>query len=145
MRNTFAWASICVTGGLFGALANSVFVWMAGAYGWTAAIGVALAPEWTRPWLYQRLVWGAIWGLVFVPRFLANSVFWRGLLVSLGPTLVQLLIVFPNQLDKGYLGLDLGNLTPLVVVLANAVWGWAAAVWLLVSDDDRHAYSRRLR
>ena len=145
MRNIFAWASICVTGGLFGALANSVFVWMAGAYGWTAAIGVALAPEWTRPWLYQRLVWGGIWGLAFVPRFLPNSVFWRGLLVSLGPTLVQLLIVFPNQLDKGYLGLDLGNLTPLVVVLVNAVWGWAAAVWLLVSDDDRHAYSRRLR
>ena len=120
MRNLFAWGSICVTGGAFGALANSVFVWMAGAYGWTGAMGVTLAPEWTRPWLYQRLVWGGLWGLAFVPRFMPNSFFWRGLLVSLGPTLAQLLIVFPNQLGKGYLGLDLGNRPSLVDDLKNS-------------------------
>lgn len=145
MRNLFAWGSICVTGGVLGALANSVFIWMAGAYGWSAALGVAIAPEWTRPWLYQRLVWGGIWGLAFLPRFWVNSFFWRGLLVSLAPTLVQLLVVFPNQLGKGYFGLDLGNLTPVLVVAANAVWGWAAALWVLMADDERQQYSRRLR
>ncbi|MHC1790371.1 hypothetical protein [Solidesulfovibrio sp.] len=145
MRNLFAWASICVTAGVFGALANSVFLWMAGANGWTAALGVALAPEWTRPWLYQRLIWGGIWGLAFMPRLMPNSFFWRGVLVSLGPTVVQLFIVFPSQLEKGYFGLELGNLTPVVVLLVNAVWGWGAALWLLMADEERHMYSRRLR
>jgi hypothetical protein len=145
MRNLFAWASLCFTGGVFGALANSVVLWMAGAYGWTAALGVAIAPQWTLPWLYQRLVWGGLWGLVFVPRFMPDSLFWRGLAASVGPTLVQLLLVFPNQLDKGYWGLDLGNLTPLVVVVVNAVWGFAAAAWIMGGDDERRGYGRRLR
>jgi hypothetical protein len=145
MRNIFGWSSICFAGGLFGGLVNSIFIWMAGAYGWTAAIDVALAPAWTLPWLYPRLVWGGLWGLLFMPRLLADSVFWRGLVLSLPPTLVQLLIVFPNQLEKGFWGLDLGNLTPVVVIVANAVWGWAAALWVLLADDERHAYGRRLR
>ncbi len=145
MGNLFAWISLCFCGGVFGALVNSVLVWMAGSYGWTAAMGVAIAPEWTLPWLYQRLVWGGLWGLVFTPRFMPNSCLWRGLLVSVGPTLAQLLIVFPNQLGKGYWGLDLGNLTPVVVVVANAVWGCAAAAWIMGGDDNRHAYGRRLR
>ena len=144
MRNHFAWVSLCFCGGVFGALANNVLLWMAGAYGWTAALGVTLAPEWTLPWLYQRLVWGGLWGLAFVPRFMPNSCALRGTLVSIGPTLVQLLIVFPNQLDKGFWGLELGNMTPLVVVIANAVWGMAAAAWIMGGDDDRRAY-RRLR
>lgn len=51
----------------------------------------------------------------------------RGLLFSLGPTLVQLLIVFPVKAHKGALGLELGALTPLFVLFFNAVWDAAAA------------------
>lgn len=145
MRNFFAWVSVCFAGGLFGGLVGSLFVWMAGAYGWTAALGVAIAPEWNLPWLYPRLVWGGLWGLLFLPHFLSNSFFWRGLIVSIGPTLVELLIVFPTQLDKGLWGLDLGVMTPVLVIVANAVWGWAAALWVLLADDDRKGPGRRLR
>jgi len=146
MRNFIGWTSVCFTGGLFGGLVNSVFLWMAGAYGWTAAMDVAIAPKWTLGWLYPRLVWGGLWGLLFLPRLMSGSIFWRGLLLSVGPTLVQLLIVFPTQLDKGLWGLDLGMLTPVVVIVANAVWGMAAALWVLLADDDRKSYGgRRLR
>jgi len=144
MRNLFGWTSICFAGGVFGGLVNSVFLWMAGAYGWTAALDVALAPQWTLAWLYPRLIWGGLWGLLFLPHMMSESFFWRGLLVSLGPTLIQLLIVFPNQLEKGLWGLDLGNLTPLVVFVDNAVWGWAAALWVLLADDNRTTCSSRL-
>jgi hypothetical protein len=145
MRNYFGWASICFAGGLFGGLVNSFLLWVAGVYGWTAALDVNLAPQWTLAWLYPRLVWGGLWGLLFLPRILANSFFWRGLLLSLPPTLVQLLVVFPEQMGSGLWGLNLGNLTPVVVVVANAVWGWAAALWVLLADDDRKMYGRRLR
>jgi hypothetical protein len=42
----------------------------------------------------------------------------------------MLLVVFPGQLHKGYLGLDLGLLTPLLVVVFNAVWGVGTVAWL---------------
>ena len=145
MRNFFGWTSVCFTGGLFGALAGSVFFWMAGAYGWTAALSVALTPEWSAAWLCPRLIWGGLWGLLFLPRLLPDSFFWRGLLISLVPTLAQLLIVFPNEPDKGLLGLGLGAMTPVVVLAVNAVWGFAATLWVLWGDDERRMFGRRLR
>ncbi|MCL1486190.1 MAG: hypothetical protein MH208_19130 [Marinobacter sp.] len=57
--------------------------------------------------------------------------FARGLLLSLGPTIVQCLIVFPMKLGVGVLGQDLGTLTPLLVLIFNAVWGLVAAWWLI--------------
>lgn len=145
MRNFFGWTSLCFTGGLVGALAGSIFFWMAGANGWTAALNVALTPEWSADWLFPRLIWGGLWGLLFVPRVFPDSFFWRGLLVSLVPSLVQLCIVFPGQPGRGFLGLELGVLTPVVIIAVNAVWGWAAALWVLWGDDDRRMFGGRLR
>ena len=31
---------------------------------------------------------------------------------------------------KGLMGLDLGSLTPLAVIVFNAIWGLTAAIWL---------------
>ena len=59
-----------------------------------------------------------------------TSIFARGLVYSIGPTLVQLFVVFPMKANKGMLGLDLGMLTPVLVVIFNAIWGWSAAIWL---------------
>ena len=42
--------------------------------------------------------------------------FAKGTILSLGPTLVQLLYIFPYQAKKGYLGLELGVLTPVFVL-----------------------------
>jgi hypothetical protein len=54
--------------------------------------------------------------------------------MSLGPSLVQLLYIFPTVQNKGLLGLKLGALTPVVVILLNAIWGVAAALWLRLID-----------
>ncbi|WP_300164562.1 hypothetical protein [Solidesulfovibrio sp.] len=142
MRNFFGWISLCFTAGLVGGLVGGVLLWMAGQYGWTAAMNVKLAPEWTLAWLCPRLVLGGLWGLLLTPRFMPDSVFWRGLLVSLGPTLVQLLAVFPSDPAAGMWGMGLGDLTPLVVAADNAVWGWAAAFWLVLADDAPKGYPR---
>jgi hypothetical protein len=42
----------------------------------------------------------------------------------------MLFVVFPEQLHKGNMGLELGTLTPAFVVLYNFIWGAAAAWWL---------------
>jgi hypothetical protein len=114
--------------GCIGALANSLAVWLLGTYGITQGFGVRIAPSLTTGWLYPRLVWGGIWGFLLLFPILRSRAFARGLLISLGPTLVQLFVVFPRA-GQGLMGLSLGNLTPIAVLVFNAVWGVAASSW----------------
>jgi hypothetical protein len=120
--------SLYFAAGALGGLANSLAVWLFGRLGVSHALGVGLAPALTPAWLYPRVVWGGIWGLLFV---LPLDLGWarRGLVLSLGPTLVQLLVVFPRA-GAGVGGLSHGTLTPLLVVVFNAVWGLVASWWV---------------
>ena len=130
MTNIFRSLSLVFAAGCVGALANSLVVWLFGDLGINAALGVRIAPKLTPVWLYPRIVWGGIWGLLFLLPILRNSLIARGLLYSLGPTLVMLFVVFPLKAKKGMLGLDLGSLTPVMVLFFNAVWGVSATLWL---------------
>jgi len=130
MGNLARKSSMMFGAGCLGGLVNSLVVWIFGWYGITAAFGVKIAPQLSAPWLYPRIVWGGIWGLLFLLPLMKKSIFLRGLIFSLGPTLVQLFIVFPMKASKGVMGFDLGSLTPLAVVVFNAVWGVTAAIWL---------------
>ena len=116
--------------GCFGGLLNSLAVWIFGELGITTALGVSIAPKLSAAWLYPRIVWGGIWGALFLLPLWQRTVLIKGLVYSLGPTLVQLFIVFPMKANKGAMGLDLGTLTPFFVIIFNAVWGVAAAIWL---------------
>jgi len=116
--------------GCLGGLINSLAVWFFGDIGITSALGVKIAPRLSAAWLYPRIVWGGIWGLLFLLPFLRNRFLYRGLIFSLGPTLVQLFVVFPLKATKGVMGFDIGTLTPVFVILFNAIWGVTAALWL---------------
>jgi len=116
--------------GCFGGLLNSLAVWIFGELGITTALGVSIAPKLSAAWLYPRIVWGGIWGALFLLPLWQRTVLIKGLIYSLGPTLVQLFIVFPMKANKGAMGLDLGMLTPVFVIIFNAVWGVSAAIWL---------------
>jgi hypothetical protein len=122
--------SLVFAAGVLGGLINSLAVWIFGEFGITAAAGVKIAPKLTAAWLYPRLVWGGIWGVLFLLPMMQTSIWSRGFIYSLGPTLVQLFVVFPLKAQKGAMGLELGMLTPLFVVVFNAIWGWTAAIWL---------------
>ncbi len=121
--------SIAFAAGCLGALINSLAVWAAGEYGLNARLGVAIHPELSAAWLYPRLVWGGLWGLLLVLPWLPHRALLRGLVFSLAPTLFALLYFYPYRLHKGMLGLELGQFTPLLVALVNAVWGVVAALW----------------
>ncbi len=121
--------------GCLGGLLNSFAVWFLGQKGVPALLGVKIAPHWSASWLYPRVVWGGICGALFLLPVLRKSVFGRGLLFSLGPTVVQLFYVFPMVEGKGMLGLGLGDFTPLFVFFYNLVWGLTAAAWLTMADE----------
>jgi len=121
--------SLAFAAGCVGGLINSLALWLAGTAGLTLALGVKLAPSLTPAWLYPRLVWGGLWGLLFLLPSSFRSLGRRSLLYSLAPSVVQLLVVFPLK-GQGLGGLQLGALTPAVVLVVNAVWGLATAAWL---------------
>lgn len=122
MKNLF----VFFTAGCIGALANSLVVWFFGDAGVTEMAGVAIAPSLTLAWLYPRIVWGGIWALLFILPIFKSSIFLKGSLLSLLPTLVQLLFIFPEA-GKGMGGLALGTLTPVFVLFFNWIWGIVAA------------------
>jgi len=109
---------------------NSLALWFLGAYGVTAGIGIKIAPRLTAAWLYPRVVWGGLWGVLFILPFLRGSYLLRGMVLSLGPSMVQLFIVFPHMAHKGLMGLKLGLMTPVLVLFLNALWGVSTVLWL---------------
>lgn len=113
--------------GSIGALANSVALWWLGYYGMTARFDIAIAPSLSPEWLYPRIVWGGIWGLLFILPMLQSRLLLKGLIISLAPTAVQLLVVFP-QAQKGLGGTELGLYTPILVLLVNGIWGIGTAL-----------------
>ncbi len=133
MKSDIQKVSLTFVAGCLGGLANGLALWILGVIGLPQALGVQLAPALTAPWLYQRLVWGGLWGWLFLlPLGLSYPA--RGLLYSLGPSLAALLVVLPLQAHTGLLGLQLGWLTPLFVLFYNAIWGLAAAWWLAAAE-----------
>ena len=114
--------------GCLGALANSITVWLFGHFGITSSMGVSIAPSLSPNWLYPRVVWGGIWGLLFTLPMLQSRLLLKGAVLSLFPTAVQLFFVFPFQARKGIAGFDLGMLTPLFVLFFNWVWGFVTAL-----------------
>ncbi len=134
MKSFFRKLSLVFASGCLGGILNAVVVWLFGRAEITAELGVKIAPSLTPAYLYQRTVWGGIWGLLFLIPAFKNRPLSQGLLFSLGPTIVQLFVIFPNYLNKGMLGLDLGAFTPAFVLFFNATWGVAAALWLWTSE-----------
>jgi hypothetical protein len=118
--------------GCLGGLANSIAVWLFGYFGITAFLGVSIAPSFTPAWLYPRIVWGGIWGLIFILPMLQSKLLLKGAVLSLFPTAVQLFVVFPIKANKGMAGIDLGLYTPLFVLFFNWVWGFVTAVTIKI-------------
>ncbi len=124
---------ICFAAGCLGALANSLVVWQVGELGIARWAGVSITPTLSAGWLYPRIVWGGIWGLLFVLPFLKSRFLLKGSLLSLLPTAVQLFFIFPYKTDTGLAGLRLGMWAPAFVLVYNWVWGVVTAATIKFS------------
>jgi len=126
---------ICFAAGCLGALANSIALWSLGHFGITHAMDISIAPKLTPMWLYPRIVWGGLWGIAFILPMLNAKLLLKGSILSILPTLVQLFIVFPYQAHKGIAGMDLGLLTPVLVIFLNWVWGATTALTIKIANS----------
>lgn len=124
---------ICFAAGSLGALVNSITVWLFGDTGISRQLGVAIEPHLSAGWLYPRIVWGGIWGLLFLLPLLRSKPLLQGFVLSLVPTAVQLLYIFPVLAQKGIGGIALGYFTPFLVVFFNLIWGIVTAFSIKLS------------
>jgi len=124
---------VAFSAGCLGGLACSLLLWQLSRHGVLHSLQVAISAPLSPNWLYGRIVWGGIFGILFLLPMLNAKPLSKGLVVSLFPTAVQLFFIFPFRAHKGMAGLDLGLLTPLVVLVVNASWGVVAALTIRFS------------
>ena len=116
-------ATLDFAAGALGAIANRIFLLILGA------LSVIPMPDVTKLWIYAALVWGGLWGLLFLIPWKAS--WWlRGLVFSLGPTAGVWFVIYPYVANMGVLGLGRGIVAPFVPLVANGIWGLVAAWWL---------------
>jgi hypothetical protein len=115
-------------GGALGAIANSLAVWLLAEAQLLSAAGISVHPDLTWAWIGKRMLWGSLWGLGFPLVNTLQKTPWKaGLLLSLAPTAAQLFYFYPNS-GSGMAGLEAGNLTPVLVLVANGLWGWVLSL-----------------
>ena len=128
MRDFVKNLSVCFAAGCVAGLAYALGLWAMGHYGFTRFLHVDIAPYLSNAYIYQRVVWGGICGLIFLLPW-QKSWMTRGVLLSLIPAGIMLLILLPMR-GYGVGALGLGTLTPMVIILACAAGGIAGSGWL---------------
>ena len=128
MPKSSALFAVCFVAGLLGALTSSLFLWACHEWGITQLIAVRLTQSMKLSDLYPQMFSGGLWGLLFfftvgVPRHRRHWIR-KGLWFSLVPTLTTLFYLYPHVYHRGLAGLDLGLMTPLIVLISNLVWGF---------------------
>jgi hypothetical protein len=120
--------SFCFAAGCIAGLGYAIGLWAMGQYGFTRFLHVDIAPHLSNAYIYQRVVWGGICGLIFLLPW-RKSWFSRGLLLSLVPAGILLLVLLPMY-GFGLGALALGTFTPLVIILACALGGVVGSGYL---------------
>lgn len=127
MPRTSALFAVCFVSGLLGALFTSLFLWLGGEWGIIRLLGINFSPSITWPALYPHMFAGGLWGLLFFftvasPR---SRRYWirKSLWVALVPALVNIVHIYPNVQHQGIGGINLGILTPGLIILSWLVWG----------------------
>jgi hypothetical protein len=116
--------------GCLGALAHIFALHLATRYGLIHALNVQISGSLALSWMYPRIVWGGLWGFIFLLPVLSSSTLMRSFVLCLIPAGVQLFVFYPFYEGKGVAGLSLGMLTPLVVVFFYWVWALATSMTL---------------
>lgn len=119
-------SALCFAAGCGGGLFESVVAWTAAHFGITAVIGTHGATALQAVSLYAHVVWGGLWGLLFLLPLLRNRVVVGGVIAGLLVTLIHWLVL-PLWWHSG---LHFALWPLLNAVLLNVVWGIATALLL---------------
>jgi hypothetical protein len=126
MKNTL----VVFAAGCLGALVQCLVMWLFSRYGITHSLHVSLPGSIAPTWLYPRIVWGGLWGFLFLLPILTSSIFARSFVIALIPAGVQLFVIYPLYEGKGVAGLSLGLLTPFLVLFFYWIWALATTITL---------------
>ncbi|MBW6511660.1 MAG: hypothetical protein K0A93_06010 [Desulfuromonadaceae bacterium] len=141
MRHARSLIAVCFTSGVAGGLAVAVLAWLCSEWGVTTLASVKLSARLDLYTLYSTSVWGGLWGLLyyFTVGHVRSRRRWarKGLWVSLIPSGVQLLYIYPYLTGHGLLGLKLGALTPVFIIGYNLLWGLVTGIvaWIFWGRD----------
>ena len=120
----------CFAAGALAGLVTSVLIWIASQSGAFLVLGVPIVIELSPSWVYMRVVWGGMWGVIFVLPVLVSWPGWRrGLIFGLAPAAATLLLFNPIKDGIGLLGLGFGPVWPVLVVVFSLLWGVIAGWW----------------
>lgn len=119
--------------GCLGGLVMCVVMWLFSRYGITQSLNVQLAGSVSPHWMYPRIVWGGLWGFLFLLPIFASSIFARSFVIALIPTLIQLFVFYPFYEGKGVAGFSLGLLTPFLVFFFFWIWSLTTTITLRLS------------
>ena len=126
--------SVAFTGGAVAAAVKNAAWWGLARHGIAEPYASAFAPHLTLTAFAPHLVWGSLWGLVFLIPLRWQSWWLRGALWSLAPAAVELFYTLPHRSGYGPMGLGLGTLAPLGVLAGALVWGLLTSLWIRLSS-----------
>jgi hypothetical protein len=126
MRRWLHDLALCFAAGAAGGAAKGLLVWGCKYFAVSAALAGYLASALHPPGLYARIVWGGLYGLLFLLPVARGSVWLSGFLWGGVASLLQLVIL--PLLTHG--GLHLMPVLVLSTLVLNSLWGCVTALLL---------------
>jgi hypothetical protein len=131
--------SVLFAGGCFGGICNIFTGWVFEALHISSEMGMKMPVTFEAPAVYRPIIWGGIWGFIFIlPLFNKRPVL-KGIFLSIAPSLVALFVFMPIRYKAileipgsttAMTGMNIGILMTIYVLMVNAVWGIAAGLWV---------------
>jgi hypothetical protein len=104
-----------------GGLAVVLSAWVRGQIGEADRPGVAIKPKLEPTWVYRAMVWGGLWGLIFLVPIKIEPLWLKGALLTLAPILAAFVYFIPMR-GPAMFALDKGALAPPYIHVSNLPW-----------------------
>src|SRR5262249_49041017 len=115
--------------GAFGACILSLVIFVLGRFGLPERFGVAM-PPFDLPAFYRVVVWGGIWGFLFVVPVMSRLWWLKGIIIGLIATAAAAFFFSP-ELGRG------PAMLLVYAVVINAIWGVAAGFWFVTTAGNK--------
>jgi hypothetical protein len=136
MRHSLKKLGLTFAGGCLGGVTATALNIAFGLISFPSSVGIAYHQDANIANLYAGILLGGVWGFIFLIPILNNSWILKGVILSLIPTLTQLLVVLPLKEGSPLFNVDFTKLTPIYVLFLNLIWGLVTAGFLEYTKGD---------
>jgi len=119
-------AAIYFAAAALGGLCVVLTAWAFGRYGIADIFGVKIKPQLAKGLIYKQVVWGGLWGFIFLLPFRFRFWWIKGLVLTLAPVIAALVYFIPAR-GGAMFALHAGALAPVYIYLINIPWGLVTA------------------